>query len=166
MISSDLKFGYNLIQGDGWAFEVEVSKIPDGCYIASVQYGGREIPGGGVEYVSGAVVEITIGSDGATLDGRVLDNDEHAREGAVIALIPAEPRGTTRSTKSGPQGSFRFGGVPPGDYRLIALDDVAEDDLQDPGFRRRFENQGTAVNLTANGTATASVRVIAQEVVR
>jgi hypothetical protein len=64
------------------------------------------------------------------------------------------------------QGSFRFTGIPPGDYRLLAWDDVGKDDLQNPDFVTRFESQATAVSLVANGMATASIRAIPQVAVR
>jgi hypothetical protein len=164
-ISNDLKFGYTLMQDGGLAFEVNVSKLPEGCYIASAQYGGRDISEAGSEYLSDAAVEITIGSDAATLDGRVMDTDDHGQEGAIVALIP-NGKGATRSVRSGMQGSFRFTGIPPGDYRLLAWDDVGKDDLQNPDFVTRFESQATAVSLVANGMATASIRAIPQVAVR
>jgi hypothetical protein len=160
-ISNDLKYGYS-VTWDEMAFEVKVSGVPEGCYIASVQYGGRDVPESGIEYVGGAALEITIGSDAASVDGKALDNDDHAREGAVVALIPADGRGATRSVRSGPQGSFRISGVPPGDYKLLAWDDVAQDDLDNPGFWQRFDSQATAVTLEPSGSASASIRVITQ----
>jgi hypothetical protein len=67
---------------------------------------------------------------------------------------------------SGPQGAFHLTGVPPGDYKLMAWDDVGRDDLENPGFIKRFESQGTPVKLSASGTATVSPRVISQEPAR
>jgi hypothetical protein len=160
-ISNDLKYGYSLTRDD-MAFEVKVSSVPEGCYIASVQYGGRDVPESGIEYVGGAALEITIGSDAARVDGKALDKDGHGLEGAVVALIPSDGKGATRSVRSGPQGSFRITGVPPGDYKLLAWEDIARDDLNDPGFWRRFDSQVTAVTLESSGSESASIQVIAE----
>jgi hypothetical protein len=165
-ISADLKFAYALLRVDGLLFDVNVSNLPEGCYIESIKYGGNDVAASAAAYVNGALLEITVGSDGATLEGRALDRDEHARQGAVIALIPADGKNATKSTKSGPQGSFRFAGVPPGDYRLLAWDDVGRDDLQNPGFLSAFQNQGTAVSLTPDSATVASIRVITQNALR
>ena len=160
-ISNDLKYGYSVTR-DEMSFEVKISGVPEGCYIASVQYGGRDVPESGIEYVGGAALEITIGSDAARMDGKALDKDDQARERAVVALIPSDGKGATRSVRSGPQGSFRISGVPPGDYKLLAWDDVAQDDLDDPAFWQRFDSQATAVTLEPAGSASASIRVIAE----
>jgi hypothetical protein len=142
-----------------------ISKLPEGCYVESLKYGGKEVPVSGIEYANGAEMEITIGSDGAGVEGKALDKDDKAWDGAVVALIPADGKGAVRSSKSGPGGAFQITGVPPGEYKLLAWDDAGQDDLENPDFVKRFESQATAVELAAGGAASASIRVIAQETV-
>jgi hypothetical protein len=36
----------------------------EGCYVASIRYGGEEVPESGIEYSLGATLVITIGIDG------------------------------------------------------------------------------------------------------
>src|SRR5207249_7557973 len=134
-----------------------------GCYVDSIQYGGKEVPDSVIELWPGASLEITIGSDGGKAQGNVVDKDDHPLEDAVVALIPADGKGAVHSVKSGPGGAFQIKAVPPGDYKLMAWDDVARDDLENPEFIKRFENQATAIKLSPSGTAAVSVRVIAQE---
>ncbi len=165
-IGADLKFRY-LISVQAYSFgglAVGVSGIPDGCYLASVRYGGKDVPESGIEYSNGAALEIMIGTDGARVDGSTLNKDDTPLEGAVVALIPADGKGGSRSVISGPQGAFHLTGVPPGDYKLMAWDDVGRDDLENPDFIKRFDSRGIPVKLPASGTATVSTRVISQEI--
>ena len=165
-IGADLKFRY-LIPVQAYSFgglAVGVFGIPEGCYLASVRYGGKDVPDSGIEYTTGATLEITIGTDGARVDGNTLNRDDTPFEGAVVALIPADGKGASRSVISGPRGAFHVTGVPPGEYKLMAWDDVGRDDLENPDFIKRFESHSTPVKLSANGTATESIRVISQEI--
>lgn len=98
------------------------------------------------------------------MDGNTLNKDDTPFEGAVVALIPTDGKSAPRSTISGPQGAFHFTGVPPGDYKLMAWDDVGRDDLENPEFIKRFDSQATPVKLAASGSATVSIRVLSQEI--
>jgi hypothetical protein len=165
-IGADLKFRY-LISVQAYSFgglAVGVSGVPEGCYLASVRYGGKDVPDSGIEYINGATLEITIGTDGGRVDGNALNKDETPSEGAVVALIPADGKSAPRSMISGPRGAFNLTGVPPGEYKLMAWDDVGRDDLENPDFVKRFDSQGTPVKLAASGTATVSPRVISPEI--
>jgi hypothetical protein len=163
-IGDDLKFRYLIGQRSFVSFSVEVSRFPEGCYLASVRYGGKEVPDSAIEYLTGATLEITIGTDGARVDGSALNKDDTPFEGAVVALIPADGKAGSRSVVSGPRGAFHLTGVPPGEYKLMAWDDVERDDLENPDFTKRFESQSTPVKLPASGTATVSPKVISREI--
>jgi hypothetical protein len=166
-IGGDLKFRFAIPVNPYFsAFAVGVSGVPQDCYLASVRYGGRDVPDSGIEFLSGAALEISIGTDGGRVDGNALNRDDTPFEGAVVALIPADGKGGSRSMISGTKGAFHLTGVPPGEYKLMAWDDVGRDDLENPDFIKRFDSQGTPVKLPASGTATESIRVISQELVR
>jgi hypothetical protein len=76
------------------------------------------------------------------------------------------PRCFRRMEKSSPksmqadaQGMFHFRAVPPGDYKLLAWDDVSRDELENPTVVNRFDSQATAITLAASGTIAASVKL-------
>ena len=54
---------------------------------------------------------------------------------------------------------FHLSAVPPGDYNLLAWDDVSRDELENPAFVKRFSSQATAITLAPGGTVAASVRI-------
>jgi hypothetical protein len=60
------------------------------------------------------------------------------------------------------QGAFHFSGIPPGDYKLIAWDDVSHDELENPEFVKQYANKATAISLPASGSATASLKIVSK----
>ncbi len=164
-IAADLSFRYPVPWEPRFVrFTAKVSDLPEGCYIASIQYGGKPVPASGIEYSTDATLEITIGSDGGRVDGITRGNEDRPIEGGVVALIPAD--GTPLSTVSGPGGAFHFVAVPPGDYKLFAWDDVSPDEIGSPEFLKRFDSQAVAVKVEAQKGATAMVPLIVTEPVK
>ncbi len=162
---ADLSFKYPVpYQPRFVSFSVKVSYLPEGCYIASIQYGGKPVPASGIVYSSDATLEITIGSDAGRVDGVTRGKEDRPVEGGVVALIPAE--GPPQSTVSGPGGAFHFAAVPPGDYKLFAWDDVSPDDIGNLEFLKRFDSQAVTVKVEAQKSATAMVPLIATETVQ
>jgi len=168
LIGDDLKFGFQIPYQPRFAsFGLSVSRLPDGCYVAAVQYGGKKVTGSTIQFSNGAALEISIGSDGARVAGKTVDQDGKALGGAVVALIPADPVEAPRSwmpmsSISDNGGTFQFTSVPPGAYKLLAWDDVAPDNIADPDFVKRFDDLSTAVKVAAGDTISVSVAVITQ----
>ncbi len=158
-----LKFRYSVNSGFFATFAVRIANLPEGCYVPSVQYGGKDVEQAEVEYSPGAALEITIAPDGAGVNGRTLDEQGNPRDSAVVALVAAGGKSALRSVKSGSGGAFQITGIPPGEYNLLAFDDIGQDDLENPDFIKLFESQATAVKLDASGGTAASIRVIALE---
>jgi hypothetical protein len=96
------------------------------------------------------------------VDGTVLAEDNQPHPGAVIALFPADGKGSPRSQRSDAQGMFHLTAVPPGDYKLIAWDDVSRDDLENPAFEKRFDSQATAITVAAGASAATSIKLASQ----
>jgi hypothetical protein len=149
-IADDLTFRVPL----GWSanfagFRLMVSDLPEGCYVASIRYGGTDVPEPGIEYSPGATLVITIGADGGRVDGKTVGEDGQPFGGVVVGLFSAAGQSGPRSLQADAQGAFHFSGIPPGDYQLIAWDDVSRDGLENPEFVKRFDSQATAITLSA-----------------
>jgi len=162
-IGDDLTFRQRLVESPNYVgFSVTLSNLPEGCYVASIFYGGTEVPRRGIEYSAGATLTITIGADGGRIDGTTVGTGGQPYGGAVIALFPADGKGEVRSLQANAQGVFHFEGIPPGDYTLIAWDDVSQDDLENPQFVKQYESQAARVSVPAGGLATASIKIVGQ----
>ncbi len=162
LLGPDLQFRQQVPWGiDFVQLTIAVSNLPDGCYLKSIQYGGRDVPDSGIDYSNDATVEATIGTDGGRVDGKSLNKDDQPLAGAVVALIPSATNERVLSVLSGADGTFHFTSVGPGDYQVMAWDDVSRDDLENPDFVKQYGAQAAEVKLEPNGSAAASVRVSA-----
>lgn len=160
-IGKDLSFQVPLsYYSDVARFRVQVSDLPEGCYIASVRYGGAEVPERGVEYSPGATLVITVGVNGGRVDGVTAGEDDQPLASAVVGLFPADGKNGPVSTQSDARGAFHFLAIPPGDYKLIAWDDLSRDDLENPEFVKRFDSKATAISVAPSGSATVSLKIV------
>jgi len=67
-----------------------------------------------------------------------------------------------RTTSTDAAGRFHSEGVPPGDYRVFAWDDIETGAWMDPDYLRRFEDRGRPLRISEGGTANLELRVIQQ----
>jgi hypothetical protein len=57
-------------------------------------------------------------------------------------------------------GNFTLHGLPPGDYKVFAWEEVDTNAWMDVDFRQPFENAGVAVKVDENTTPTVMLRLI------
>jgi hypothetical protein len=95
----------------------------------------------------GAVpLEIVLAPDGGELDGAALDIDGNPAPGATVVAIP-DPAFRKRSDRffsvgADQQGRFRMKGMPQGNYKLFAWEDIEPDAWFDPDVPRAIESRG------------------------
>jgi protocatechuate 3,4-dioxygenase beta subunit len=126
-------------------FEVEVKGVPESCYVKSIKYAGEEILDVGAEPVNGAKLEITLSATAGRIEGVVTDRDSNAVSGAAVALRTKDgaPAGA-RTVVTDEAGSFHFGGLRPGEYRVSASED--------------FDTGAAGLSLGANGRETVRLK--------
>lgn len=105
-------------------YAVEVHGFPHGCYVESIRYDGKEIPGGGQIFDKDALLEVTLGTEGAaSLIANVTDSNGEPASFASVTLIPTGgPAMAAITGIADAAGVFRFESVRPGEYRLAAWD--------------------------------------------
>jgi hypothetical protein len=97
-------------------------------------------------------IEITTATDPGSLSGRVLDSRQRPSAGAIVVLMPEIERRVQRTdliktANTDETGQFLMEGVPPGDYRVFAWENVADLVWRDPAFMRDYEERGRAVSI-------------------
>jgi len=93
--------------------------------------GGRE--GGMLEIPSGAAVRLILTAAHGT--GRItgtVNRDGQPLPGALVVLSPADRAVQATALPSNSDGSYEFGGLPPGDYALFAVADGADLEYANP----------------------------------
>lgn len=127
-------------------------------YVKEISDGGRDLlrqpvtPGA-------ANLRVVLAADGALIGGRVVDADRGVVKDAVVILAPKNGREFLRQWVD-QDGRFQFGPRPPGEYRLLALRDVSEQEAGDPDEMAAY--LGAGVTVTLGPRANNQVQLIVQ----
>lgn len=132
-----------------------VEGLVDPWVLQAVTYRGQDVTDAGLDIDSGQSlgdVRITITDVTTEVSGTVRDDDGHAVPGARVLIMPGTPQLRTPSsrrfgmTTSDAAGRFRYRGLPPGEYRIVAsMIDPA--DIYRPEILNRLGDAGVPLNL-------------------
>ena len=140
--------------------------LPDDYYLKSVAISGHEMSPDDV-LVSGTRgdLEITVSAAGAQVDGVLYDSKGDPTRGSVLLapdLADPGPPELFRRKSAGSDGKFNFRGVPPGSYRLLAMESMELDDqVTDPDFARKVAGRGDLISVVEGGKYSVALRLAA-----
>ena len=143
-------------------YRVDVTNLPYNChcFVKSIRYGGREIPDSGLDFTTGEALEIVAGANAAVVEGMVVDRQGKPVGGAALAVVPKDGSLTKlRSGTADASGKFFFDNNPPGDYKLLAWEDIDPAALNEAGYLAQFDASAKLVTLDPSGHQT--IRLIA-----
>ncbi len=126
------------------------------CYLKSVGYAGMEVSGDEFNVIRGtqAILEVTISSRGAHIQGMVKETDGLPAAGVTVVLVPDEAHRNEfhlfKQTNTDPYGRFDMRGIAPGDYKLFSWEQVEQGAWEDPDFLKPFEAKGQSISLQEN----------------
>lgn len=138
--------------------------LPEDYYLKSVAISGHEMPPDDV-LVSGVRgdMEITFSAAGARIDGVLYDSKGDPTRGSVLLAPDVSQPGPPelfRRKSAGSDGRFNFRGVPPGSYRLLAMENLELDDqVTDPDFGRKIAGRGDLISVVEDGKYMVALRL-------
>ena len=125
---------------------VKVAGLPDKSYVKTIHFSGQTANAGLVDLTAGdGSIEILVSSEAAELSGVVRNGRGETALGAVVQIW--NDANIVRSVTANQDGSFHIAGLAPGEYSLIAWEEVVPELSQDPNFRRRFQPWTTLVSV-------------------
>ena len=155
-VGDDLKF---ILKGvPAIRYTVAVSGYPNTCYVKSIQYGGADLTPDGAEMASGAPISIVISGAAAQVDLVITAAQDKAAGGAQVMVMREGEIDSVRSADE--NGILSLRGLKPGSYRLIAWEDVDSEQLWDPDYVRKFENDGKTLKLDENAHEAVQLKAI------
>ena len=133
-------------------------------YVKSIAFGGVDLLNGRLrlDRAPESQIEIQVATDPGSLNGRVLSSRQTPVAAATVVLMPDVERRLFRTdlfkvTSTNESGQFLLEGLPPGDYRVFAWENVADRAWQDPGFMRSYEEMGKPVHISENARQSVDI---------
>jgi hypothetical protein len=143
---------------------VNLLNLPEDYYLKSALVSGHEIqPDNLVVNGRRGDLELVLSPAGGRIDGTLLDLNDQPTRGSVM-LVPdlpdPGPPELFRRKSAGSDGKFTFRGVPPGSYRLLAMESPELDDqVNDPDFARKVAGRGDSISVAESGKYTVQIRL-------
>jgi hypothetical protein len=141
-------------------------------YVKSVTVGGRDVLEAGVTFAPGAdplTMDVVLGTNAGAVEGRVLNDKNQPVNDAVVGVVPAaaSARGFRmdmyKTTSTDAAGKFEIRGLPPGEYKIFAWEDVDKASIIDQDFIRLHENAGKIVPVGEGEKPTLDLTLIASK---
>ncbi len=149
-------------------FRIEVTGLPVNVYLTSARYGSMEIIDSGIDIDGGArgSLELYLGGPGSVgvIEGVVKIREDQPAGNSIVMIVPAPNRrenpAAFRTVITDQLGSFSLPGLLPGEYTLLAFEDVDAGAFQNPELLRDFESSGVKVIVERGSRNILEVRVI------
>ena len=164
-VNEDGRFTLAVTQG---VYEVMLGGAPEGAYLKAARLGNQEVLTAGLDLTNAAVVsdmlELTLGPKGGRVDGAVVNAEGQPAVGAQVVLLPEASRrqrvGLFKSTTTDQNGVFTLRGIAPGNYSIVALENVERGAWMDPNFLRGNENAATKVEIQEGSAQSFELKVL------
>ncbi|HEY6342989.1 MAG TPA: carboxypeptidase regulatory-like domain-containing protein [Bryobacteraceae bacterium] len=142
-------------------YQLNIGSISPPMFLKAIRFNGREIGNEAIDLSSGqrGSLEIVISDRASSLTGVVNDSAGPAGPG-IIVTAHHRTLGRNHVTHTDESGRFSFMGLPPGEYRLIAMD-IGTGFLYFPS--ETFEKLGKVVSLGEGVSATTELRLITND---
>jgi hypothetical protein len=142
---------------------VQVDNAPEGFFVKSVKLNNLEVAEEGINLTGGVFgpLQITLSPEAAQVDGVVQDSENKPVTGATVVLVPDSRRFSAyREEQTDQSGKFSLKGVAPGDYKLLAWEDIETGASQDPEFLKKYESKAESLSLKPSDRRTIQVKAI------
>jgi hypothetical protein len=162
---SDGTFALQNVAAD-W-YTLSIAGLVEECYAKSARFGGVDALERGLDLSRGdppGPLEVVLSPAGGHIEGLVLMENQQPAAGATVALAPDAPRRSQfqlfRSATADQYGRYVLRGIPPGEYRLFAWEDVEAGAWLDPDFLGEYEKHGETVSVDERGRYTVQLKAI------
>ena len=151
-------------------YRLSIAGMPRNAYVKMARYGAMDVLSEGLrlDRQPSGPLEILVSMNTGVADGTVTNDKQAAAVNVIVVFVPDASRRNRldlyRTISTDALGHFHLEGVPPGDYRVFAWEDIEAGAWQDPEFVRQFEDRGRPVRINEGGTSNIELRVIPPQV--
>jgi hypothetical protein len=158
----------------------ELKNVPQGVYelgvfgttgnasdtfVESMVVGTNDVTETGLNVSTGSIsVELTVSSGAGAIDGNVTNDKNEPVAGAAVVVMPEarfrKQQSRYQKVETDQNGRFTIRGLRTGNYTLLALETIDEDDYLDPDFQKSYEGRGTPLKVEKNSRNNAALKLI------
>ena len=145
------------------SYKLMVTGMPEDAYIEDLRQGSTSVydEGFAVTDRPGDPIQVLLTSPGAKVDGIVRGANQEPVPSVLVVLTPeaSKRQDTTRfrSIASDKDGKFVLRGIPPGTYRMFAVDNFPDDSWRNAAFMQKYESRGQTVTLGKGASTTVEL---------
>jgi hypothetical protein len=148
----------NIVPGK---FRLAITGLPATHYVKEIRVGEQTITGDDPDLTNAATpVTVRVATSKAEISGSVRNEKGEAAPGATVSLIP-EPRRPFRQRlgRADQNGTFRLQNVPPGEYLLLAFDQLENGVLEDEEFLKPLISKAKRVKVQDDAGQAFDLRI-------
>jgi uncharacterized surface anchored protein len=144
-------------------YRVQVQNLPDGYYLKSIRFAGRDLLHREVDLSAGVAgaLEILLSAKPASISGTVRNSDGDPVADATVNVWSKDDP-DIRAARTDASGHFTVRNFAPGEYRVIAWESIDRGVIENPAFRASFESQAGVVTLQEGSQETADLKVVSK----
>src|SRR5215471_2470094 len=135
-------------------------------FTKSVNLDGRDVADSGFVVSEATLLDVVVSAKGATIQGKVVDATGKPVAYATVVDVPGEEhRGRPdlyQRDVTSEDGLFSLRGLNPGNYTVLAFDDL-QDDVRQAEFLKSYQDRGKKVQLDEGARATLVLKVISTD---
>ncbi|HWC96742.1 MAG TPA: carboxypeptidase-like regulatory domain-containing protein [Candidatus Sulfopaludibacter sp.] len=144
-------------------YEVRADNGSEQLYLKAVRYAEREVGEDGLDLSAGVAgaVQITLSTEVCEVRGNVTGDDGAAMAGVTVVLAPdSRSHSLFRTAVADQKGMFDFKNLPPGDYKLLAWEEMEPGQYENPEFLAKYIGKAETVGLKANDQKVFSLKAL------
>jgi hypothetical protein len=146
-------------------YRVAMASLPVNDYIKKARLGETDLleMNGSIQSGSSESLEIVIGRNGGQIIGTLVDKNSKPVANTQVFLIPDRHRDWRELFKgrtTDQAGKFTIQGIPPGDYKIFAWEDIQPFGFTDLEVLRQYEAQAKPVKIAEQSKETIEVKII------
>jgi hypothetical protein len=151
-------------------YKLSVSSMPPDAYLEDLRQIGASVHDEGFAVTDrpGAPLQVLLASPAARVEGIVRGPNQEPVATVRVVLIPEASRrqevARFRTNSSDKDGKFVLSGIPPGTYKLFAIDNFPENAWRNAEFMQPYDYKGHIVTLAKGASISVDLPRIPWEV--
>lgn len=144
------------------SYRVNLQGLPGGAYLIAGRFGSTDALGEPISIDQTAQLALQIGFTPGQVAVTVTDPVGQPFSGAITVLVPATRNRVDlyKTVTSDQSGQAVFAGVAPGDYKVIAWEDVPQGAYLNADFLQPYEDRAQSIHVDRASAVSAQLKVI------